>query len=100
MATNPSEATVEWFGMQSEHLRIHKPPADLCWCWFLGSTTFRVKAKGVTIFLDTWLERPSIMQQFAKIDDMDECDYIIISHAHFGQYVRLRLRRLSPGYDS
>ncbi|KAF1812567.1 Metallo-hydrolase/oxidoreductase [Eremomyces bilateralis CBS 781.70] len=50
--------------------------------WF-GATTFRLRAKGLTIFLDTWLERPSNIPTYASIDDIDECDYIFISHAHF-----------------
>ncbi|KAL1900671.1 hypothetical protein Sste5346_002396 [Sporothrix stenoceras] len=50
--------------------------------WF-GATTFRLKTKGLTIFLDAWLERPSTIPTYIKIDDVTEGDYIFISHAHF-----------------
>ncbi|KAF6816038.1 beta-lactamase domain protein [Colletotrichum musicola] len=50
--------------------------------WF-GTTTYRLKANGLTIFLDTWLERPSVLPKYLDVDDVDEADYILISHAHF-----------------
>jgi L-ascorbate metabolism protein UlaG (beta-lactamase superfamily) len=53
-----------------------------------GATTFRLKSKGITIFLDTWLERPSTLPKYLSIDQIDECDYIFISqcsHAHFNE---------------
>lgn len=52
--------------------------------WF-GGTTFRLKAKGLTVFLDSFLERPPTMETYMKIADVEECDYILISHAHFDQ---------------
>ncbi|KAG7046633.1 hypothetical protein JMJ77_0014858 [Colletotrichum scovillei] len=48
-----------------------------------SATTFRVKANGLVIFLDTWLERPTVLPKVLAIDDVDEADYIFISHAHF-----------------
>lgn len=54
-----------------------------------GATTFRLKVKGLTIFLDTWLERPSSMPTFLTVNDVEECDYIFISHAHFDQSVHV-----------
>ncbi|KAF6832008.1 beta-lactamase domain protein [Colletotrichum plurivorum] len=50
--------------------------------WF-GATTFRLRANGLTIFLDTWLDRPSVLQKHLAVDDVTEADYIFISHAHF-----------------
>ncbi|KAL0939307.1 uncharacterized protein CTRU02_205917 [Colletotrichum truncatum] len=50
--------------------------------WF-GATTYRLRAKGVTIFLDTWLDRPAVLPQYLGVDDVNEADYIFISHAHF-----------------
>ncbi|KIW19449.1 hypothetical protein PV08_00021 [Exophiala spinifera] len=50
--------------------------------WF-GATTFRLRACGLTLFLDTWLERPSNIDSYLRIDDVDHADYIFISHAHF-----------------
>lgn len=52
--------------------------------WF-GGTTFCVKAKGITLFLDSFLERPPTVETYMKIDEVKECDYILISHAHFDQ---------------
>ncbi|KAK0109973.1 hypothetical protein ONS95_002640 [Cadophora gregata] len=50
--------------------------------WF-GATTFRLRSKGVTIFLDTWLDRPSVLPVYLSVNDVTEADYIFISHAHF-----------------
>ncbi|CAK7207624.1 hypothetical protein SEUCBS139899_010434 [Sporothrix eucalyptigena] len=50
--------------------------------WF-GATTFRLRVNGLTLFLDSWLERPSTIPTYLKIDEVTECDYIFISHAHF-----------------
>ncbi|KAI6304096.1 hypothetical protein ACKVWC_010434 [Pyricularia oryzae] len=50
--------------------------------WF-GATTFRLRTRGVTIFLDTWLDKPSVMPKYLAVDDVTEADYIFISHAHF-----------------
>lgn len=50
-----------------------------------GATTFRVKANGLVIFLDAWLERPDVLPKVLAIDDVAEADYIFISHAHFDQ---------------
>lgn len=48
-----------------------------------GTTTFRLRTGGVTIFLDTWLDRPSVMPKYLAVSDVAEADYIFISHAHF-----------------
>ncbi|KAI8179423.1 Phenol 2-monooxygenase [Colletotrichum sp. SAR 10_75] len=58
------------------------PGMDATIEWF-GATTFRVKANGLVIFLDTWLERPDVLSKVLAIDDVTEADYIFISHAHF-----------------
>ncbi|KAI5238530.1 hypothetical protein E4T42_08969 [Aureobasidium subglaciale] len=50
--------------------------------WF-GATTFRLKTRGLTIFLDTWLEKPDVLPHYLSIDQVTEADYIFISHAHF-----------------
>lgn len=49
----------------------------------LGATTFRLKTKDLTIFLDTWLEKPNVLPHYLSIDQVLEADYIFISHAHF-----------------
>lgn len=63
--------------------------------WF-GATTFRLKALGLTIFLDAWLERPDTVASYISVDDIDECDYILISHAHFDQLAYSLVLSLSP----
>jgi L-ascorbate metabolism protein UlaG (beta-lactamase superfamily) len=50
-----------------------------------GATTFRLKSHGITILLDTWLDRPSSLKKYLSTDEITECDYIFISHAHFDQ---------------
>ncbi|XP_014552063.1 hypothetical protein COCVIDRAFT_41746 [Bipolaris victoriae FI3] len=50
--------------------------------WF-GATTFRLRTRDVTIFLDTWLDKPSVLPKYLAVDDVTEADYIFISHAHF-----------------
>lgn len=52
----------------------------------LGTTTYRLKVAGLVIWLDTWLERPSVLPKYLNIEDVKEADYIFISHAHFDQY--------------
>ncbi|KAJ4245781.1 hypothetical protein NW762_013905 [Fusarium torreyae] len=76
-----SEApTLEFFGMSHHEF----PPEKRGICLhFQGATTFRVKAKGLTIFHDTWLDKPRLLPRYLELDDITEADYIIISHAHF-----------------
>ncbi|KAE8421102.1 hypothetical protein BDV36DRAFT_305334 [Aspergillus pseudocaelatus] len=50
---------------------------------YFGATTFRLRIAGLTIFHDTWLNRPSLLPQFLNINDITDVDYILISHAHF-----------------
>ncbi|KAK7966932.1 uncharacterized protein PG986_001209 [Apiospora aurea] len=47
-----------------------------------GATAFRLRTRGVTIFLDTWLDKPDVMSSYLAVDDVTEADYIFISHAH------------------
>ncbi|KAF2194126.1 hypothetical protein K469DRAFT_709633 [Zopfia rhizophila CBS 207.26] len=47
-----------------------------------GARIFRLRSHGVTIVLDAWLKRPSSIPTYLKIDEVDECDYILISHIH------------------
>ncbi|KAJ5758392.1 hypothetical protein N7520_005548 [Penicillium odoratum] len=50
---------------------------------YFGATTFCLRASGLTIFHDTWLDRPSLMPHYLNINDVTNVDYILISHAHF-----------------
>lgn len=80
----PEKSTLEWFG---KIIIEQKLVSQLINLMLIGATTFRLKTNGLTIFLDTWLERPSNIKSYLAIDDVTECDYIFISHAHFDQYV-------------
>lgn len=85
-STNNStdQTTLEWFGEVP-------PPVVPCLSHLVtdeigpGATTFRLRTRGVTIFLDTWLDKPSVMPKYLAVDDVTEADYIFISHAHFDQ---------------
>ncbi|KAF4553883.1 Hypothetical protein D9617_5g067570 [Elsinoe fawcettii] len=61
--------SLEWFGTS-------KYPDE-------GATTFRLIANDIVIFLDTWLERPSVLEIYLKVDEVEKADYIFVSHAHF-----------------
>ncbi|KAK2025531.1 hypothetical protein LX32DRAFT_665913 [Colletotrichum zoysiae] len=50
---------------------------------FYGTTTFRLKWNGLTIFHDAWLEKPAGMKRYLELEEVTEVDYIVISHAHF-----------------
>ncbi|GJC84908.1 UPF0173 metal-dependent hydrolase AnaeK_1127 [Colletotrichum liriopes] len=50
---------------------------------FFGATTFRLRAEGITIFHDTWLDKPALMKRHLELEDVQVVDYILISHAHF-----------------
>lgn len=77
-------ATLEFFGEHNiqNHMQDVPPTNNTT-----GTTTFRLKANGLTIFLDTWLDRTAAHPKFLSIDEVTECDYICISHAHFDQYI-------------
>ncbi|KAI1027220.1 hypothetical protein LB504_008051 [Fusarium proliferatum] len=55
---------------------------------FFGTTTFRLKWKGLNIFHDTWLDKPEGLKRYLELEDVTELDYIVISHAHFDQCLR------------
>lgn len=52
--------------------------------WF-GITTYRLRAAGLTIFLDAWLDKPDTFPSYITLETAirDGVDYIFISHAHF-----------------
>jgi L-ascorbate metabolism protein UlaG (beta-lactamase superfamily) len=51
--------------------------------WY-GCATFRLRAAGLTIFLDAYIDRaPGAAGTGLTADDVDECDWIVIGHAHF-----------------
>lgn len=51
--------------------------------WF-GCTTFRLKVDGITIWLDTFLDRVSSAPQVGlTVAEVDQADFIFVSHCHF-----------------
>src|SRR3954447_3339715 len=51
--------------------------------WY-GCATFRLRTGGLTIFLDAYIDRsPDAPGTGLTADDIDDCDWIVIGHAHF-----------------
>ncbi len=51
--------------------------------WY-GCATFRLRTGGLTVFLDAYIDRaPGAAGTGLTADDIDECDWIVIGHAHF-----------------
>lgn len=51
--------------------------------WF-GCATFRMRAGGLTVFLDAYIDRAANAAGTGRsADDIDECDWIVIGHSHF-----------------
>ena len=62
--------------------------------WY-GCATFRLRTGGMTIFLDAYIDRaPAAPGTGLVADDIDECDWIVIGHAHFDHLDRPTLARL------
>src|ERR1700727_2962812 len=51
--------------------------------WY-GCATFRLRANGVTVFLDAYIDRaPNAAGPGLTADAVDQCDWIVIGHSHF-----------------
>ncbi len=51
--------------------------------WF-GCTTFRVRTNGLTLFFDTYVDRPAGLPAVGlAARDVDAADFVFVSHAHF-----------------
>lgn len=51
--------------------------------WF-GCATFRLRTGDLTVFLDAYIDRvPGAAGPGLTADDIDECDWIVVGHAHF-----------------
>jgi L-ascorbate metabolism protein UlaG (beta-lactamase superfamily) len=51
--------------------------------WF-GTATFRIRTSGVTLFFDAYLDRlPGLEPVGLSTDEVDEADFVFVSHAHF-----------------
>jgi len=57
--------------------------AELQLEWF-GCTTFRVRVDGLTLFFDTYVDRPPGLPAVGlAARDVHEADFVFVSHAHF-----------------
>jgi L-ascorbate metabolism protein UlaG (beta-lactamase superfamily) len=57
--------------------------AELQLEWF-GCTTFRVRTNGLTLFFDTYVDRPPGLPEVGlAARDVSEADFVFVSHAHF-----------------
>jgi len=51
--------------------------------WY-GCATFRLRTGGLTVFLDAYIDRAEGAPGTGlTADDIDECDWIVVGHAHF-----------------
>ncbi len=51
--------------------------------WY-GCATFRLRAAGLTVFLDAYIDRaPDAAGTGLTADDIVECDWIVVGHSHF-----------------
>jgi L-ascorbate metabolism protein UlaG (beta-lactamase superfamily) len=51
---------------------------------WLGCATFRLRTAGLTILLDAYVDRAANAQgPGLTADDIDECDWVVVGHAHF-----------------
>lgn len=51
--------------------------------WY-GCATFRLRTGGLTVFLDAYIDRAANAPGTGlTADDIDECDWIVVGHAHF-----------------
>jgi L-ascorbate metabolism protein UlaG (beta-lactamase superfamily) len=51
--------------------------------WF-GTSTFRIRTKGLTVFFDGYLDRlPGLEPVGLSIGEVEEADFVFVSHAHF-----------------
>jgi L-ascorbate metabolism protein UlaG (beta-lactamase superfamily) len=51
--------------------------------WF-GTTTFRIRTKGLTVFFDGYLDRlPGLKPVGLSTREVEQADFVFVSHAHF-----------------
>src|SRR5215212_3178337 len=71
-----------------EHTNLPHPwrstvPAVATIDWY-GCATFRLRVGGLTVFLDAYVDRsPDAPGTGLTADHIDDCDWIVIGHAHF-----------------
>jgi L-ascorbate metabolism protein UlaG (beta-lactamase superfamily) len=65
--------------------------------WF-GCTTFRVRANGLTLFFDTYVDRPpGVPEVGLSARDVTEADFVFVSHAHFDHMLGVDTIALATG---
>jgi L-ascorbate metabolism protein UlaG (beta-lactamase superfamily) len=65
--------------------------------WF-GTATFRVKTKGLTLFFDGYLDRlPGVDPVGLSTAEVDEADFVFVSHAHFDHVCGVDVLALRTG---
>jgi len=65
--------------------------------WF-GCTTFRLRVDGLTLWLDTFLDRVAAAPQVGlSAAEVDEADYIFVSHCHFDHILGANVVALRTG---
>jgi L-ascorbate metabolism protein UlaG (beta-lactamase superfamily) len=71
------------------------PPVTLEW---FGTTTFRLRVDGLTIWLDTFLDRIATAPQVGLTTaEVTEADYIFISHCHFDHILGANIVAMNTG---
>jgi L-ascorbate metabolism protein UlaG (beta-lactamase superfamily) len=71
------------------------PPLTLEW---FGTTTFRLRVDGLTIWLDTFLDRiASAPQVGLSVTEVDEADFIFVSHCHFDHILGANIVAMNTG---
>jgi L-ascorbate metabolism protein UlaG (beta-lactamase superfamily) len=51
--------------------------------WY-GCSTFRLRTRGITVFLDAYIDRtPGADGTGLTADDVEACDWIVVGHSHF-----------------
>ena len=65
---------------------------------WLGCATFRLKIAGLTLFLDTYMNRvPSAPKVGLSAENVTEADFILIGHSHFDHIAGAEIIALNTG---
>jgi L-ascorbate metabolism protein UlaG (beta-lactamase superfamily) len=65
-----------------------------------GAAVFRLKANGLTIWLDAWIDRPANIAPLSfTTDEVTEADWILTSHAHYDRFAMVNANLDIPGAD-
>ena len=84
---------------------LHRPPEEGAVTpsnattleWF-GTTTFRVRTRGLTLFFDAYLDRlPGLDPVGLSTQEVTDADFVFVSHAHFDHICGVDLVALQTG---